>query len=75
MMVQIKRGSPVFQDFGFYRWPDLRHKTADVDTIFELEHLKDNRAKLTSSGYGHPHGEYGDGAIMLWNWRQHVTNV
>jgi hypothetical protein len=67
--MRLKVGASVFQDFGFYRWPELRRGAAPVDTLFNVEFMDDGkRARLSAPGYGDDSSPnaYGSGAIHVF---------
>lgn len=65
---RIKRGAPVYQDFGFGEWPACKPpgggtEASDPDMEFECTRERDGW-NCTAPGFGQ-RGDYGNGSIFV----------
>lgn len=65
---RIKRGTAIFHDHGFFRWPDSKgdgKRVADADMEFDCQHDGGDSFSLTAPGYGilGMKDQYGNGSV------------
>jgi hypothetical protein len=61
----IKPGTFIYQDFGFYKWPECADKQpAMSDTVFNVLEVSPGLFDLITNGFGDP-VNYGNGQIRV----------